>query len=178
VKRSHVALISAVVVGVIIALLVIVLATRDPASEKVLRSPLIGKAAPEIEAKTIEDKPFDLSRYQGEWVVLNFFATWCLPCKQEHPELVKLSKGDVTNVVSVVFQDDPGTVKAFLKEHGGSWPVINDPSGKITLEYGVPRIPESYLIAPDGTVVAKFISGIDANAVTNLISRFSGRPRR
>jgi cytochrome c biogenesis protein CcmG/thiol:disulfide interchange protein DsbE len=177
-RRGHVALISAVIVGVIIALLVIVLATRDPASERVTRSPLIGKAAPEIEAKTIEGKPFDLSRYEGEWVLVNFFATWCTPCKQEHPELVKLAGGDVTNVVSVVFQDDPGTVKAFLKERGGHWPVVDDPTGTITLEYGVPKIPESYLIAPDGTVVAKFISGIEADAVTNLISRFSGRPRR
>jgi cytochrome c biogenesis protein CcmG/thiol:disulfide interchange protein DsbE len=177
-KRSHVALISAVIVGVIVALLVIVLATRDPASERVQRSPLVGKAAPQIEAKTIEGKPFDLSRYDGEWVLVNFFATWCVPCKQEHPELVTLAKGDVTNVVSVVFQDDPGTVKAFLRERGGNWPVVNDPSGKITLEYGVPKIPESYLIAPDGTVVAKFISGIDANAVTKLIARFSGRPGR
>jgi cytochrome c biogenesis protein CcmG/thiol:disulfide interchange protein DsbE len=178
VKRSRVALISAVVVGVIIALLVIVLATRDPADERVQRSPLIGKAAPEIDGKTIEGKPFDLTRYDGEWVLVNFFATWCVPCRQEHPELVKLAEGDQTNVVSVVFQDDPGTVKAFLKEHGGNWPVVNDPSGKVTLEYGVPKIPESYLIAPDGTVVAKFISGIESDAVTNLIARFSGRPRR
>jgi cytochrome c biogenesis protein CcmG/thiol:disulfide interchange protein DsbE len=178
VKRSHLALISAAIVGVIVLLLVIVLATRDPAADRVTRSPLIEKPAPPIQAKTIEGKPFDLSRYEGEWVVLNFFATWCTPCKQEHPELVKLAQGDVTNVVSVVFQDDPGTVKAFLKERGGNWPVINDPTGRITLEYGVPKIPESYLIAPDGTVVAKFISGIEADAVTNLISRFSGRPRR
>ncbi|MBV9950620.1 MAG: TlpA family protein disulfide reductase [Acidimicrobiia bacterium] len=177
-KGSRIALISAVVVGVIVLLLVIVLATRDPAADRVTRSPLISKPAPPIAGRTIEGQPFDLSRYEGEWVVVNFFATWCGPCKQEHPELVKLAQGDVTNVVSVVFQDDPGTVKAFLKEHGGHWPVINDPTGKITLEYGVPKIPESYLIAPDGTVVAKFISGIEANAVTKLISSFSGRAHR
>jgi cytochrome c biogenesis protein CcmG/thiol:disulfide interchange protein DsbE len=177
VKRSRVALISAAVVGVMVLLLVVVLATRDPATDKVARSPLLGKPAPAIVAKTIDGKRFDLGRYDGEWVLVNFFATWCTPCRQEHPEIVKLARGDITNVVSVVFQDDPETVQQFLRKNGGSWPVVADQSGKITLEYGVPKIPESYLIAPDGTVVAKLL-GVEADTVTNLIERFSGRPRR
>src|SRR4051812_9732751 len=116
-KGRHVALITAAVVGVLVLLLVVVLATRDPAADKVARSPLLGKPAPAIEAKTIDGKPFDLGRYEGEWVLVNFFATWCTPCRQEHPELVKVAHDDVANVVSVVFQDDPGTVKAFLRKN-------------------------------------------------------------
>jgi cytochrome c biogenesis protein CcmG/thiol:disulfide interchange protein DsbE len=171
VRRGHVAAISAAVVGVVVALLVGVLATREPATDKVAKSPLLGKTAPAIRAKTIDGKAFDLHRYDGEWVLVNFFATWCTPCRREHPELVKLADSDMTNVVSVVFQDDPGTVRAYLREQGGSWPVVQDPSGAIDLAYGVPKIPESYLISPDGIVVAKFL-GVRATTVTDVIGRF------
>lgn len=171
-KRGRGALISAVVVGVLVALLVVVLATRDPAADTQVKSPLVGAPAPGIQAETIEGNRFDLDRYQGEWVLVNFFATWCTPCRREHPELVTLDETDAVNVVSVVFQDDPKTVRAFLDVEGGDWPVVTDASGEITLSYGVPKIPESYLVAPDGTVVAKFI-GVSADDVTTVIKRFS-----
>jgi cytochrome c biogenesis protein CcmG, thiol:disulfide interchange protein DsbE len=173
VKRGHVALISASAVGVIVALLVVVLATRDPATEKVRDSPIVGKPAPALRASTIDDTAFDLETYGGEFVLVNFFATWCVPCRQEHADLVELDEGGATNVVSVVYQDSPQTVQAFLAERGGDWPVLEDPSGQITLDYGVSRIPESYLIAPGGTVVAKFVRGVRSDQVTDVIDRFS-----
>ena len=64
-------------------------------------------------------------------------------------------------------------MQAFLEKEGGDWPVVEDDSGMITLGYGVSKIPESYLIAPGGTVVAKFISGVDAETVTEVIERFA-----
>jgi cytochrome c biogenesis protein CcmG/thiol:disulfide interchange protein DsbE len=171
VRRSPLTIIAAAAVGIVVALLVVVLATRDPATDKVTRSPLVGKPAPAIRVKTIDGGRFDLDRYQGEFVLVNFFATWCVPCRQEHAALVDLSQRGDTNVVSVVFQDDPGSVRDFFRERGGAWPVIEDESGRITLDYGVPKVPESYLIAPDGLVVAKFF-GVDAHEVTRVIDRF------
>ncbi len=170
-KRRRIALVSAIVIGIVVALLVVVLATRDPAADRLVKSPLVGGTAPPIQAETIEGTTFDLDRYQGEWVLVNFFATWCSPCRREHPELVTLDESDAVNVVSVVYQDDPKTVQAYLDEEGGDWPILGDPSGTITLDYGVPRIPESYLIAPDGTVVAKF-RGVSAEGVTGVIRKF------
>ena len=105
-------------------------------------------------------------------MLVNFFATWCVPCRQEHADLVELDEGGAANVVSVVYQDSPETVQAFLAEQGGDWPVLEDPSGQITLDYGVSKIPESYLIAPGGTVVAKFVRGVHADTVTDVIDRF------
>jgi cytochrome c biogenesis protein CcmG/thiol:disulfide interchange protein DsbE len=171
-RRGHVAAVSAVVVGLVVALLVVVLATRDPATTKQVKSPLVGKPAPAMRAGTIDGAAFDLDRYRGEWALVNFFATWCVPCRQEHPELVQLSEEGRVNVVSVVFQDDPGTVEEFFEQQGGDWPVVEDPTGKVTLGYGVAKIPESFIVAPDGTVVAKF-RGVEAGAVTELIDRFS-----
>ena len=171
-KRSRVAAVSATVVGVVVALLVVVLATRDPATSKVRDSPLVGKPAPALRAATIDGGSFDLDTYGGEFVLVNFFATWCVPCRQEHPDLVELDESGAANVVSVVYQDSPDTVQAFLDKEGGDWPVVEDDSGVITLGYGVSKIPESYLIAPGGTVVAKFISGVDAETVTDVIGRF------
>jgi cytochrome c biogenesis protein CcmG, thiol:disulfide interchange protein DsbE len=170
--RNRIALISACAVGIVVALLVVVLATRDPAVDQVRKSPLIGKPAPELHGTDLQGQSFNLANYASDFVLVNFFATWCVPCRQEHPELVKLSESGAADVVSVVYQDSPETVQAFLDEQGGDWPVIEDKTGQTTLSYGIAKIPESYLIAPGGTVVAKFISGVDAATVTDVIDRF------
>src|SRR5690606_12069380 len=96
--------------------------------------------------------------HRGEWVVVNFFASWCGPCRQEHPELVAFSerhaaRGDAS-VVSVAFSDAEDDARAFFEELGGDWPVLIEGTGRIGIDFGVTGVPETYLVAPDGTVVA------------------------
>ena len=173
-KRGHLALGGAVAVGLVVTLLVVVLATSPPATDRIAKSPLVGHPAPGISAKTITGDSFDLSRYDGEWVLVNFFATWCVPCRQEHPQLRQFAsehanRGDAA-VVSVMVNDDAATVKEFFAQHGGTWPVLVDPQASIALNYGLVKVPESYLITPNGDVAAKINGGVTAKGLDRVIA--------
>lgn len=170
------ALVAAVVLAVLVALLVAVLATRAQSSERVTRSPLLGKLAPPIEGTTLDGDAFDLRAQRGRWVVVNFFATWCVPCIQEHPELAAFeashaAAGDAT-VVSVLFDDEPDNARAELDKRGGEWPVVIDPEGAVSVSYGVARVPESFLVAPDGTVVQRLVGGVTAAGLDDLLAQY------
>lgn len=172
-RRTRRGLWIAVGVAVPVVLLITVLATREPAQTRIGNSPLLGKQAPAIEADTIDGEPFRLSDTRGRWVLVNFFATWCVPCRQEHPELIRFSQsqeatGDAA-VLGVVYSDNAQAVREFRDKEGGAWPLLADPKGRIALDYGVAGIPESFLISPDGLVVAKLIGGVRAGDLDQLL---------
>ncbi len=150
-----------------------VLAISDPSGTEQRSSPLLGRQAPDISGETIDGDTFDLADHRGEFVLLNVFATWCVPCLREHPELVNFSQrhdlaGDAT-VVSVVFDDTVSNVRDFFDERGGDWPVLTDETGRISLSYGVSQVPESFLISPDGVVVARLTLGVTASGLDQLL---------
>lgn len=175
------ALVVVAVVAVLAVLLVAVLATRDPSVERVTQSPLIGKQAPPIGARTLDGDEFDLGDRRGRWVVVNFFATWCIPCLEEHPELVAFDEahsaaGDAA-VVSVLFDDEPDEARQFFEERGGDWPVVIDDEGAIGVAYGVARVPESFLVAPDGTVVQRLVGGVTRAQLDGLLAQYEAAAR-
>lgn len=151
-------------VAVVIALLVAVLATREPATNRLVKSPLVGKEAPAIRGKTIDGASFSLDDLRGQWVLVNFLASWCVPCKQEHADLLQFADAHAAaqdaTVVSVVFEDDVANVRSFFAQRGGDWPVVRDDDGAAAVAWGVPRVPESYLVAPNGLVVLKVTGGV------------------
>src|SRR3954465_5996196 len=87
--------ITASIVAVVLIAFIGVLAPRAPATDRQTESPLIGKIAPPLRGQTITDagggRSFDLDLQRGQWVLVNFFATWCTPCVTEHPELVEFA---------------------------------------------------------------------------------------
>ena len=162
---------------VVLAALIGVLATGGDADDGV-RSALIGRPAPDIAGETIDGGRYALADQRGQHVVVNFFATWCVPCIREHPELVEFderhrAEGDAA-VVSVVFDSRPTQVREFFERNGGEWPVVLDPDGRTALQYGVAGVPESYLLAPDGTVLVKIEGGVTADDLDRLLAQVRG----
>ncbi len=175
--RRRIAPILAAGVLLVLAAFVFVLATSDDGGST-SSSALIGRPAPPIEGETIDGAPYVLTTEPGEWVLVNFFATWCVPCIREHPDLVNFhdrhtAAGDA-RVVSVLYDDRLDEARDFFAENGGDWPVVEDPDGRIALQFGVAGVPESYLVGPDGTVLAKVTGGVTASGLDQLLARAQG----
>jgi cytochrome c biogenesis protein CcmG/thiol:disulfide interchange protein DsbE len=176
--RGRSALTIAALLGIVVAALVVLLATRDPATERATQTPLLGKLAPSTAGTTIDGRQVSIDDYRGRFVVVNFFGSWCVPCQLEHRELMAFDEehraaGDAV-LVGVTFDDKAKDARAFFAERGGSWPVIDDPENSIGVAYGVAQVPESWVIAPDGTVVERFAGEVTQEDLDRSIARFSG----
>ena len=181
-SRRHTARWTAVALGLVLLSFVAVLATRRSAADKQADSPLLGKPAPALSGTGLDGREVGLADVQGKWVVVNFIASWCVPCRQEHPELVKFTQrhqaaGDAA-VLGVIFDDSAANVRRFFAELGGAWPVISDPGGRIALDYGVRGPPESFLIDPNGFVVWKGIGQVSADGLDRLVAQGQARNGR
>jgi len=155
--------------------LVAVLASRPSATVAALQSPLVGHPAPPVSGVTLDGGSYTLPRAPGHYVVLNFFASWCTPCQVEGPELVKFqfqhqASGNAS-VVSVVFSDTSAAARAYQQTLGATWPTLADPGGTIALDYGVSHPPSTYLIAPDGRLVAYITGPVTASGLDALIAK-------
>jgi len=153
-------LIAAGVLAVVVALLVAVLATRDPSTERASQTKLLGRLAPATEGSTLDGDEVSIDDYRGRWVFVNFFASWCVPCIEEHRELQAFdtahrAAGDAV-LIGVTYDNDADDARAFFAKRGGTWPVIDDPDNAIGVAYGVAQVPETFVIAPNGTVVQRF----------------------
>ncbi len=119
---------------------------------------LAGKPAPDFHIKRLDnDEVVSLSSFKGRPVVLNFWATWCGPCKYEHPVLDQAAAeyGDRAVFLGIVFEDTEANTKAFLKKNGWNFPQLFDPKSTVAVDYGVSGVPETYFINRDGIIVKK-----------------------
>jgi len=162
----------AAIVGVALVSLVVLFATAPSGKDADTSQSVVGKLAPQLTGTTADGSKVDLDDYRGKWVVVNFFATWCPPCVKEHPELVKFSQrdGQIAQVVSVAFDDPASKIKEFFAERGGDWPVLIDDTTASSLDYAVVKLPESFLIDPQGNVAQKLEGGITAAELDKIIT--------
>ncbi len=152
---------------VIVAVIVFVLFAGLGKDPQHIDSPLIGKPAPPFALKAVgSGETIDLDSLRGKPVVLNFWATWCGPCYEEHPTLVANARV-LPNVqfVGVVFNDTEDKIMRFLAERGTAYPTLLDGNGKTAIAYGVGGVPETYFINPAGTIVAKFEGPLTTEAL-------------
>lgn len=163
-------------VGVLLAAFIVLLATRDTNESGVPFIDLDGELAPQITGVTIDGEPFDLDDLRGQFVVVNFFQTTCVPCRVEHPELVDFHEAyapqGIASVVSVAFDDSPENIREFFDQFGGDWPVIAEDTGPMAVDYGVPLVPESAIVAPTGEVITKLVGGITRAQLENVIANW------
>ena len=154
-------------VAVIAALAILTMALANPgligqptpgASVIVVsRDPLIGNPAPDFTLQTIDGQTVTLSALRGKPVIVNFWASWCVPCREEFPLLVgaysQYSEQGL-QIVGVIHEDGPQTATDFAKQYGATWPLVLDPSEVAWNAFHGSFVPVSYYIDRDGIVRA------------------------
>jgi cytochrome c biogenesis protein CcmG/thiol:disulfide interchange protein DsbE len=161
----------ALAIAVVVAGLFVVLAGADASTDETADTPLLGRPAPEAIGELADGAPFELARRKGDWVVLNFFTSNCVPCQQEHPDLVRFVEqqealgADGAKFYTVVYDDERDKVEAFFAERGGDWPIVYDDDGSIAVAFGVSKVPETWIVDPGGVVRSRFISRVTADAL-------------
>ncbi|NCX31624.1 MAG: TlpA family protein disulfide reductase [Actinobacteria bacterium] len=125
---------------------------------------------------TIDDQTFDLARRKGSWVVLNFFNSTCVPCIAEHPTLVEFARGESTRadgveLYTVVNDDADAAVRDFFAANGGDWPKLRDADGAIAVAFGVAKVPETWIIDPNGFVRLRIIGQLAGGVLESQMTR-------
>lgn len=132
-------------------------------------SALIGTKAPSLNLPPLEGSGVPAltdAVIKGKLALVNVFASWCIPCRQEHPILMELAKDERLTIVAINYKDKTEAALNFLKELGLPYAAIGvDPKGQAAIDWGVYGIPESYLVAPDGTILYKRVGPFDQNSL-------------
>jgi thiol-disulfide isomerase/thioredoxin len=130
--------------------------------------------APSLRVTTLEGKAFDLAEHRGKWVIVNWWATWCVPCIKELPEISAFVAAHQDRIVAIglAFEDSPrADIVEFLKKRPISFPVAQvdplDPPGDFASPGGLPT---TYVIAPDGKVAKSFVGPITAKDLMSVIA--------
>ena len=148
--------------------LVVVLVMNLGRNPHVIGSPLVGRAAPEFTLRPLEGgEPVTLASLRGRPAVINFWATWCVPCFQEHPLLVSAARslGDRVRFVGVIYEDSEQQVRGFLARQGSAYPSLVDPGSRTAIAFGVFGVPETYFLDTEGKIAAKHIGPLDAQSL-------------
>lgn len=136
-------------------------------------SALIGTKAPSLNLEPLEgsQRPaLSDAAIAGKLTVVNVFASWCVPCRQEHPLLTEIAKDPAVNVVGINYKDKSENALRFLGELGNPFAAIGiDPNGKAAIDWGVYGIPETYLVGADGTILFKKIGPIDETSLRDQL---------
>ena len=165
--------------GVLVTVpLVAVLAVGFQHDPHDIASPLVGKPAPDFTLTPLgADTPVQLSTLRGRPAVVNFWATWCIPCQQEHPGLLQVSKlyAEKVNFFGVVYQDEPEKIHAWLDRHGSAYPTLVDEGSRAAIAFGVYGVPETYIIDKNGVITWKFTGPVDAASLLEQIQPLVNR---
>ncbi|MFQ5529150.1 MAG: TlpA family protein disulfide reductase [Gemmatimonadota bacterium] len=137
-------------------------------------TPLIDEPAPSWHLETLDGDSLALAELRGTVVVLNFWASWCVPCRAEHAVLMRTARTypeDDVQVVGVVYDDSRRNAQRFLDELGNAWRHVMDPGSRTAIDHGVHGVPETFFLRRDGTIGMKHIGPLTWDVVqTNVDS--------
>lgn len=139
----------------------------DGKDRSTVPSALIGRAAPAETFPSLGEGP-DITDdlFAGRVSLVNVFASWCAPCRVEHPFLMALSRDERLQMVGINYKDRIPAARDFLEELGNPYDVVGvDPEGRRSIEWGVYGVPETFLVGPDGTIRAKHVGELSAAAL-------------
>jgi cytochrome c biogenesis protein CcmG/thiol:disulfide interchange protein DsbE len=136
-------------------------------------SALIGQPAPETKLPPLEgtDLPgLDSAAFAGKVTLVNVWASWCAPCREEHPLLLALSQDSRFSIAGLNYKDKPENARRFLGELGNPYRVIGvDDAGRTAINWGVYGVPETFLVGKDGKIVYKHVGPLSPDAITGEI---------
>ncbi len=170
-KRS--AMLGSLAALVVVAALSAVLITRRPVSATVTHSPLLGKEAPRLSGRELNGGTFSLTAHRGQIVVINFWASWCVACVQEAPELSTFAWRERRHGVTlegVIFNDSLSSARAFQRHYGSLYQSITDTNGAIANRFGVSAPPTTFVVDTRGRIAVTLLGPVSANQLTRIIS--------
>jgi len=148
--------------------------SRDPAA---IPSALIGKPMPSFSLVTLDGRTVTAAELRGRPLVLNFWASWCPSCVDEHAALLDAAQryGMSVRIVGVLYQDTPDGARSFEARYGEpSWPTLLDPNGSLAIDFGVSGPPESYVIDANGIVRYKQFGPLTQQVIADQVGRMLG----
>ena len=170
----------ALAVGVGVCVLAVVLAltvSSDPHQDS-NTSRLVGKTAPAFTVTSLDGTPIKSSDFAGKTVIVNFWNSWCIPCRQEHDALSAWydeHKDDPSvAMVGIVREDTKKAVRSYVTNEKVTWPVGFDPGAKAALDFGTRGQPETYAIGPDGLVVASKFGPVTPQVLDQMVTFAQG----
>lgn len=139
---------------------------------------LVGHPVPAVALAPLEGgAPVPLGGLKGP-VLVNFYASWCLPCRQEATVLMGL-KTEGVPIIGVAYKDEPAKSRAFLDEFGNPYAqTLTDRDGRAGLEFGVTGVPETFLVGPDGTILDKISEPLTPDSADALVRKLSAADQR
>lgn len=152
--------------------LLVLLAVAFQYDPHYIASPLIGKPAPDFSLPVLDSTQEQrLSDLKGSPVVLNFWATWCVPCRQEHANLQAASQkwGKQVQFLGVVYQDEPAKIRDWLNRYGSGYPTLIDVGSKAAIGFGVYGVPETYFIDAAGVIQDKYAGPLSLELINAYV---------
>ncbi len=144
---------------------------QGPPSE--LPSPLVGKPAPAFMLPALDNQAQEFSRAelgQGRPVIVNFWASWCAPCRIEHPALQQLAARRGVTLYGIDYKDKPENARAFLTELGNPFGKIDqDQEGRVSIDWGVTGVPETFVIDAKGIIRVHYAGPLTDEVIDRLI---------
>ena len=137
-----------------------------------LPSPLVGKAVPAFELPELHraDQSLRQDDFLGEPWLANFWASWCVTCRVEHPILTELAQSGAVRLVGMNFRDRPEDARAWLQRFGDPYDVhLVDRDGRVSIDFGVYAAPETFLVDPEGRIVFKHIGAVTPEVIRDEI---------
>ena len=135
-------------------------------------TPIVGRPAPAFDLETLDGRRLTLAELRGSPIVLNFWASWCIPCREEAPLLTAADEqyGPTgLRVVGVVYQDSSENARQFMDRYAQSYPGVLDPEGRTAIDYGVFGIPETFFIDAAGIVRSRQLGAVTAEDLERQI---------